>query len=213
MAIGSTVSKERRNLALFDFDGTITTRDAYPIFVALALPRWRLILALLLTWPLIVAYRFGWLSGITGRATVAWAGFYGARCARVEAIAERFASVNIPALIRPEIWEKLSTHLAQGDQVAVVSGSFDLYLRPWCEAHGLQLFCSSLERSGARFTGRYAGFQCVGAEKVRRVLEHFDPNQFAEIYAYGDTRDDRELLAFAQRKFYRGVEIFDLTSV
>ena len=200
-------------MALFDFDGTITTRDAYPIFIGLALPRWRLILALVFTWPLIVAYRMGYLSGVTGRATVAWVGFYRARSVKVEAIAQKFASVNIPALIRPEIWAKLSSHLAQGDQVAVVSGSFDLYLRPWCETHGLQLFCSSLARSDGRFTGRYAGFQCVGAEKARRVQEHFDLTQFAEIYAYGDTPDDRELLALAHRKFYRGVEISDLASV
>ena len=200
-------------MALFDFDGTITARDVYGVFVALAVPRWRLILALLFTWPLIIVYRLGWLSGTTGRAIVAFIGFYRARCGAVEAVAERVATESIPALIRPEIWAKLRDHLAQGDQVAVVSGSFDLYLRPWCEAHGLQLFCSSLARVGTRFTGRYAGFQCVGAEKARRVLEHFDLNQFSEIYAYGDTIDDRELMALAQRKFYRGIEIYDLASV
>lgn len=207
------MTKERRNLALFDFDGTITRRDVYGVFVALAVPRWRLILALVFTWPLILAYRYGLLKGTTGRTIVAWVGFYRARCATVEAVAQQVATQNIPALIRPEIWAKLAAHLAEGDQVAVVSGSFDLYLRPWCEAHGLQLFCSSLERSGDRFTGRYQGFQCVGAEKVRRVREHFDLNLFAEIYAYGDTPDDRELLALAHRKFYRGKEITDLASI
>ena len=206
-------TKERRNLALFDFDGTITKRDAYGVFVAKAVPRWRLSLALFFTWPLIIAYRYGWLSGVRGRAIVAWVGFYRARCVTVEAVARHVATVDIPALVRPEIWAKLRDHLAQGDQVAVVSGSFDLYLRPWCEAHGLHLFCSSLERSGGRFTGRYAGFQCVGAEKVRRVREHFDLAQFAEIYAYGDTPDDRELLALAHRKFHLGIEITDLASV
>ncbi len=209
----SEAPKERRNLALFDFDGTITTRDAYGVFVALAIPRWRLILALLFTWPLIIAYRNGWLKGTTGRAIVAWVGFYRARCETVEAIAKHVAVKKIPALIRPDIWAKLCEHLTQGDQVAVVSGSFDLYLRPWCDTHGLLLFCSSLERSGAQFTGRYAGMQCVGAEKARRVLAHFDLGQFEEIYAYGDTPDDRELLALAHRKFYRGVEINDLASV
>ncbi len=213
MSSGTDASNKRPNLALFDFDGTITTRDAYSVFISLVMPRWRLVLALIFTWPLIIAYRMGWLSGFAGRRLVAWIGFYRARCAVVETIAQRFAETNIPALIRPEIWAKLNAHLAQGDQVAVVSGSFDLYLRPWCEAHGLQLFCSSLERSGGRFTGNYSGFQCVGAEKARRVREHFDLNQFDEIYAYGDTPDDRELLALAHRKFYRGIEINDLASV
>ncbi len=204
---------ERRNLALFDFDGTITTRDAYSIFMGLVMPRWRLGLALIFIWPLIIAYRVGWLSGLSGRRLVAKICFYRARCAGVEMFAHRFAEVNIPTLIRPEMWEKLNAHLEQGDQVAVVSGSFDLYLQPWCEKHGLQVFCSSLERSGERFTGNYAGFQCVGAEKARRVREHFDLDRFAEIYAYGDTPDDRELLALAHRKFYRGIEINDLAAI
>ncbi len=206
-------SKERRNLALFDFDGTITYRDAYPIFVAMASPRWRLILALILTWPLIIAYRVGWLSGITGRNLVAWIAFYRARCAAVEVIAEQFARVNIPALIRPDIWQKLQAHIDAGDQVVVVSASFDLYLRPWCAQHELELFCSVLQRDGEFFTGRYHGRQCVGVEKARRVKDHYDLSQFDQIYAYGDTPDDRELLELAHVKFYRGKQLNDLAVI
>ena len=213
MGVSIEQLKERRNLALFDFDGTITTRDAYPIFIWLAVARWRLTLALVFTWPLIIAYRFGWFSGFTGRRLVAWIGFYRASCAEIEKVAHNFADVNIPALIRPEMWIKLNAHLDQGDQVAIVSGSFDLYLQPWCAQWGLQLLCSSLQRSGDHFTGYYDGLQCVGAEKARRVLEIFNLDQFAEVYAYGDTPDDQALLALAHRKFYRGKEIHDLASV
>jgi phosphatidylglycerophosphatase C len=205
--------RQRHILALFDFDGTLTTRDAYPIFIARALPRWRLVLGLLLTWPLIVGYRAGWVSGVFGRAAVAWIGFSSVRCTRVEDTAARFVRETIPSLLRAETFACFRQHIAQGHTVAVVSGSFDLYLRPWCEQQGVNLLCSSLQRSGEHFTGRYSGLQCVGQEKARRVREAFDLSTFTQIYAYGDTADDRQLLALATKRIYRGQEVTDLTVI
>ena len=97
-------------------------------------------------------------------------------------------------------------HRDQGDTVAVVSGAFDLYLSHWCAQHGLDLLCSSLESRDGVMTGRYAGTQCAGAEKARRVRERYDLSRFGTVCAYGDTREDFELLALAQRRWYRGQE-------
>jgi phosphatidylglycerophosphatase C len=207
------LNKQRQNLALFDFDGTLTTRDAYSKFIGAATPQWRLIMGLALTWPLVIAYRLNWLPGRLGRALVAWICFYRVPCGKVEAIAKRFAANDMLTFIRPDVLAVLQAHLAQGDCVAVVSGSFDLYLQPWCEQHQVTLICSSLERDGDVFTGYYNGEQCVAIEKARRVQRCFDLKKYRKIYAYGDTTDDRELLALAHHKFYRGVEILDLASI
>ena len=40
--------------------------------------------------------------------------------------------------------------------MVIVSGSLDLYLRPWCESLGLGLICNRLESHDGRLTGRYA---------------------------------------------------------
>ncbi|HVH36139.1 MAG TPA: HAD-IB family phosphatase [Tahibacter sp.] len=92
----------------------------------------------------------------------------------------------------------------RGDTIAIVSGAFDAYLAPWCRTQELTLFCSSLEQRDGRLTGRSRGAQCVGAEKARRVREHYDLGRFAAIHAYGDTPEDRELLALARHRHYRG---------
>ena len=103
--------------------------------------------------------------------------------------------------------ERIAWHRVQGHKVVVVSGGLDVYLRPWCETQGLDLLCSTLEVRNGRLTGRYEGEQCVLTEKVRRVREAYDVGAFSEIYAYGDTAEDRDLLALASRKFYRWQEI------
>ena len=51
------------NLVLFDFDGTITTRDLLPEFFRLAIPRRRLLVGQVLLAPLIIGYKLGVVSG------------------------------------------------------------------------------------------------------------------------------------------------------
>ena len=46
-----------------------------------------------------------------------------------------------------------------------------------------------------------------GAEKARRVRERYDLSRYPVVHAYGDTHEDRDLLALAHRRWYRGREI------
>lgn len=55
-------------------------------------------------------------------------------------------------------------------------------------------------------TGRYLGAQCMGEEKARRVRERVDLSAYPLVYAYGDTKEDRELLELAHRRVYRWQE-------
>ena len=195
------------DLALFDFDGTITTRELMPDFMYQAVPRRRLAWGRVLLAPLIVGYKLGLVSGSVVRAAIVRVGLAGMPLVEFEAHGERFARETIPAALRPEMLARLDWHRQRGDTIAVVSGAFDVYLRPWCEAHGLTLLCSSLAHRDHRLTGRYAGSQCVRKEKARRVRATFDLSHFETIHAYGDTPEDRELLALAHRRHYRGREL------
>jgi phosphoserine phosphatase len=85
-----------------------------------------------------------------------------------------------------------------------VSGGLGLYLRPWAAGQGLEVLCSELEVRDGRCTGRFAGSQCVAAEKAGRVCHHIDLAAYAQVHAYGDTPEDAELLALADHRIYRG---------
>ena len=197
---------ERMNLALFDFDGTITTREMLPDFLHYSIPKRRLQIGKLALAPLIAGYKMGLVSGSLLRATIVWLGYARASVDDYARKGQSFATEMLPGVLRPEVMERIRWHQLQGDQVAVVSGAFDIYLSHWCRQHGLDLICSSLEHRNGRLTGRYLGKQCVRPEKSRRVRERYDLAQYAEVYAYGDTVEDEELLAIAHRKFYQGKE-------
>ncbi|MNV99412.1 haloacid dehalogenase-like hydrolase [compost metagenome] len=85
----------------------------------------------------------------------------------------------------------------------IVSGSLDLYLHPWCEAMGLELICNRVESRDGRLTGRYAEGDCA-PHKVEHIRRRYDLARYLRIHAYGDSREDRPMLALAHERWYRG---------
>ena len=191
------------DLALFDFDGTITTHETMPAFVRATASRPRLVAGYLLLWPVILGYKLGVVSGSRVRAAIVRVAYTRKSAAWLRERGEAFARDYLDHHLRPEAMRRIEWHRARGDAILVVSGGLGAYLRPWADAHGLDLVCSELARRGDRLTGRYAGPQCVGEIKARRVAERFDLPGFERIHAYGDTAEDRHLLAMATDRFYR----------
>lgn len=191
------------DLALFDFDGTITNRETMPDFMHMAVRPSRLLLGKVLLLPLILGYETKLVSGVVVRAAICLFGFWRIPADELEEHGRQFAENFLPGTLRPEAMKRIAWHKSRGDTVVVVSGGLDVYLRHWCRGHGVDLLCSSLERRDGKLTGRYSGRQCVKSEKARLVQEQFPPGHFSRVYAYGDTPEDRELLALAHEAYYR----------
>ena len=194
-------------LALFDFDGTITTHETMPDFLRRSVPKRRLIIGWLFLAPLVLGYKLRFVSGTLVRRAVVRFGYSGVPTSALAAAGRDFAGGYLPDVLRPEAMERIAWHKAEGHTVVVVSGGLDVYLGPWCEEQGLELLCSCLQHRENLLTGRYEGKQCVQKEKVRRVRERYDLGTFAEVYAYGDTPEDQELLDIATRKYYQWQEV------
>lgn len=191
------------NLALFDFDGTITARETMPNFMRAAVRPYRKYLGGMFLLPLLLGYKAKLVSGTVIRAAICYVGFRRIPTHELEAHGRQFARDFLPTTLRPEAMARIAWHKSQGDTVVVVSGGLDLYLSHWCEEHGVELLCSVLEQRGGRFTGRYRGRQCVKDEKARLVQGRFSLSEFSRVFAYGDTPEDRELLAMAHEPYYR----------
>jgi phosphatidylglycerophosphatase C len=191
-------------LVLFDFDGTLTTVETFPLFVRFAAPPWRVRLGGLLLAPLVLAYRAGVVSGTVVRAAIVRVAFSGMSRDHFEALAHAFAAERFPALMRPDVLATLRAHRAAGDRVVVVSGNFEALLRPWCEAEGVEWLASALECREGRLTGRYDGPQCAGEAKVERIRALVGEWPRDAIEAHGDTVEDLPMLAMAATATYRG---------
>ena len=195
------------DLALFDFDGTITRTDTWTPFMQLAVRPARIVAGRLLLSPIVIGYKLGMISASRGRQVAARVGFQGEDAARMWRLGVEYASTTLPAQVRQPALDRMAWHRSRCDHVVIVSASLDFYLSPWCAGHGVDCICTTLEERNGRLTGRCAGGDCSGAEKVRRIRGRLDLGRYGTIYAYGDSAEDRELLELAHRKFYRWEEI------
>jgi phosphoserine phosphatase len=66
-----------------------------------------------------------------------------------------------------------------------------------------------MEIEDGRITGRLSGRNCYGPEKVERLEEVLGKLDNYLVYAYGDSKGDRELLAVADHGFFRHFPVQD----
>jgi HAD superfamily hydrolase (TIGR01490 family) len=200
---GVLPSSAARNLALFDFDGTITRSDTWTPFMRRTATRPRLIAAGVVFGPLMIGYKLGWIPARTSRPLVARLALAGRRAEELRAHGRQYARDVLPGLVRQHALERIAWHRGRGDTVAVVSASLEVYVSPWCAALRVDAICTELDERDGVLTGRYAGGECSGPAKVRRIRERYDLSRYSVIYAYGDTDEDREMLAIAHEPYYR----------
>ncbi|KAF1709975.1 HAD-IB family hydrolase [Pseudoxanthomonas kalamensis DSM 18571] len=193
-------------LALFDFDHTLTDRDSYARFLRrvasptqLARARWSI-------GPWLLGYRAGLISAQRLRARVTRIVFSDHDADEVCAHGLAYANDAIPGMLRPEPMQRLAWHQTQGHEVAVVSASLDLYLHPWCEQHSLNLICNRLEARSGKLTGRYAG-RDIGRHKADEIRARYDLSRYDRIHAYGDSHEDLAMLELAHERWYAGKRI------
>lgn len=192
-----------RELALFDFDHTLTDRDSYARFLRRVATPERRAQAWWRVGPWLLAYRLKLISAERIRRRVTMQVLRDRHLDDIATQAQAYARDDLPAMLRPDMMEQLRWHKAQGHTVAIVSASLDLYLRPWCEQLGLELICNTLETDGNRLTGRYAGGD-IGRHKAARIRSRYDLAGFHRIHAYGDSAEDKPMLALAHVRWWRG---------
>lgn len=189
---------ERPVVALFDVDGTLTTGDCVVPFLRLAAGR-RFVTTLARR-P--VALARGLLRRdrdalkALGCSTLA-----GVDAAWLDDLGERFSDEMLRTRLRPDVAARLRRHRELGHRIVLASASLEPYLRPFGKALGVDaVLCTRLEVDGSgRLTGRLAGANCRAAEKARRVSEWLSGAGLdgAELWAYGDSAGDAEMLALA----------------
>lgn len=195
------------NLALFDFDGTLTSADTYTAFILFSTPKIRLVTGFLLLLPLIIGYRFGIYPASKLRPKLSKIAFCHRHPSEVKQQAKLFVKQILPALLLPEPLKQLEQHLASGDHVCLVSASVNPYLSVWCKLLGVELICSELEIINNKYTGRYLAGDCSGDNKVAQIHNRLDLNDYSTITAYGNSCEDLSMLALADIQYFNGQRI------
>lgn len=195
------MTKNTRKVTVFDFDGTLTTRDTLLLFIRFAVGTRRFITGFLLFSPMILLMLLRlYDNGKCKEHVFSWF-FKGMPHRDFASLGQRFAS-RITTIARDTTTTALARHREDGDTIYVVSASIEEWIRPYCEKLGVTDVVSTKAEVGAdgRLTGRFATPNCYGAEKVRRLLAVEPDRDGYYLTAYGDSKGDEEMFALADEK-------------
>jgi len=200
------------DLALFDFDGTLTRSDSFVPFLQFASTRLRWVGGSALLLPVLLAYKLGLLRASPVRAIACFVAFAGHRERSLRQLGADFAATRLPQQVRPAVLERVRWHRERGDRVrvVVVSASLDLYLDPWCASYALELLCTRLMAVHGWMTGALQGGDCSRQGKVERIRKTYNLSEYESVWAYGDTPDDFPMLRLADHKYFQGKEVSSL---
>jgi phosphatidylglycerophosphatase C len=192
-----------KEIAFFDFDGTITSKDTMLVFLRFLAGDIRYTFNMLLLTPVFVGLKSGLLSNQRAKEIMLKLFLGGTKESDLDAACLQFSRDVLPDIIRAKAIDCIRDHQHRGAEVVVVSAAPEYWVRSWCAQQGISLLATRLAVLDGRITGKIDGLNCHGEEKVRRIKEVYQLNQFNTVYAYGDTSGDKPMLALATHASYK----------
>jgi len=192
-----------KEIAFFDFDGTITTRDTLLEFIRYTKGSIAYLTGMLLNSPWLMAYKLNIISNQLAKEKVLTFFFGKMPAGEFAKHCDAFAANRIPALLRPAALEEIAKLKTEGTTVVIVSASPRNWIEPWAKLNQVELIATELLTTGDKITGKIKGRNCHGEEKVRRIRERYNLDEYATVYAYGDTSGDKPMLALAGHAFMK----------
>lgn len=192
------------NIAVFDFDGTLTTKDTLLPFLSWTHDLKDLMLGSVKQGPAIVSYLTGNCSNHWIKEKLLTQFYKGWPVEKFRTVATEYAHGILPTLIDPEALERLKWHQLQGHSVIILSAALYPYLSSWAKTVQVgHVLATRVEMQQGRITGKLKGKSCYGVEKVNQLKLLLGSLGDYYIYAYGDSKGDREMLAIADEPYYR----------
>ena len=192
-----------KRIALFDFDGTITTDDSLIKFIRFVVGDVKFIWGMILLSPMLITYKLKLIPNYKAKQMMLSYFFKGMSEEKFMQVANEYSLNEINTIVRPKAMEKITWHKEQGHKIVIVSASIECWLKPWGDENNLDLIATKLEIIDGIVTGEFLTKNCYGIEKANRVNETYNLSDYDYIYSYGDSRGDKELLELADERFYK----------
>ena len=189
-----------KQVVAFDFDGTLTTRDTLLAFIRYAKGTRAFLWGFLRHAHLLVLMKLRLYPNWKAKQRVFSYFFSGMSLDVFDALCQQFAADN-RHLLRPEGIQSVQQAQADGAEVLIVSASIDNWVQPFFPS--VKVVGTQIEVANGRLTGRFLTPNCYGEEKVRRILALYPDRHEYHLTAYGDSRGDKQLLAFADEAHYK----------
>ena len=202
----------RHKVYIFDFDGTLTTRDTLLLFIRFVCGRWGFVAVFLRYAPLLVLMKLKLYPNWRVKQKVFAHCFGGLTTETFNDYCCSFARKYGSCVLRPKGFATVRKALDEGATVMIVSASVDNWVRPFFDdilttlsnPTAFVVLGTEVEAIDGILTGQFKSRNCYGAEKVRRLSAQLPaPREDCYIVAFGDSRGDKEMLQYADEAHYK----------
>jgi phosphatidylglycerophosphatase C len=193
----------KKNIAFFDFDGTVTKKDTLIEFIRHSKGTAALTYGFFINMPTLIAFKLGLISNQLAKEKILRYFYKGISISDFEKICLSFAIEVIPDLVRSGARNEFLKLQKRNFDIVIVSASPETWIKPWTDRLHFGLIASKMEIIDGKITGKIAGTNCHGEEKVVRIKEKFLLEEFQEIYTYGDSAADKPMLRLGSRSFMK----------
>jgi phosphatidylglycerophosphatase C len=192
-----------KKLFLYDFDGTITSKDTLFDFLKISTTKGRYYSGLLIFSPLFVLAQLGILK--KGNLKQRFISFFLKGKSKIElntlstAYLQRVLDKGI---FRRAALNSISENKNQG-AIYIVSASLDIWLKEISEYLEVGLICTKANYKNDVFDGKFSTLNCNRDEKPKRVARELQLDTFGQISYFGDSKGDFAMKAIVTNFHYR----------
>lgn len=195
----------KKTLALFDFDGTITSKDTlFEIakFSTSPVKYWFKIILLL---PTFLMMKLGVLTKHKGKEIFLGYFFNKYNLDSFNLLCTRFCRDKLPSLIRPKALDKIQ-NLQKNSDIYIVSASPENWIIPWAQSQKIAVLSTQLDFSNQHFSGKIKNKNINYDEKANLIKQKIKLDDYEEIIAFGDTKGDLPMFKLATKSYYKPFE-------
>lgn len=197
---------DKKKVVAFDFDGTLTKKDSFvefikfskgPIYFYSRLP------IILYYW---ILFKLGFLSIDIAKEKIFGFFFRGMSITEFDDYCQKFQYV-INDFLKQNAITSINSYLENNYETVIISASVENWIIPWATKNNINIIIATQIATDihGKITGKFSSKNCVGQEKVNRLLEVFPSRTSYVLEAYGDSDGDRELINFADHGFWNKI--------
>lgn len=187
-----------KTLALFDFDGTLYKKDSLLEFTKFAKRNFAFYKGIFLLSPYLVGYKLGFLNNEKVKIKFITYFFKDLEIEKFKSLGIAFSLQKIQQDVNTNTFNIFKNHIESNHQVLIVTASFPEWIEPWSNQYKVKVIGTKAEVINNKITGKFSSKNCFGEEKVNRIKELINLNEYDQIFVYGSGKGDEQMLTLAR---------------
>ena len=197
----------QNTLVIFDFDGTITTKDTMLDLVKWHFGFTKFCLGMLRIFPKLFLYKIGFIPNDKAKEIFLNHFFGGMDYKNFCDLSEKYSLQIVDSILHPQALEKIKFYKSKNCKMIIITASAAEWVRPWAVCNGFDdVLSSQLEVKDGKVTGKLVGKNCYGVEKVNAFIAKYGALENYYTIGFGDSAGDKEILEKVNQPYYRKYE-------